>query len=182
MSTPAPIPNSVWAHRRARYLKGIGIFKVLQGSALSAIGISLLFLHSHARWTAVIADWVNGELMVAHSQTMLYLLNKLQDVVAGGLIRMTGFVILFYAALLFTEGIGVYLQKRWAEMLTVGATALLIPFEVRHVWYHPGAVAILILAVNCFIVWFLYRVLRREWREEASRAAAEPVAAEVEAR
>ncbi|MBA3607591.1 MAG: DUF2127 domain-containing protein [Verrucomicrobiota bacterium] len=178
MSTPAPVPKSLRAQRRMRYLKGIGIFKVLQGTALSAIGISLLFLHSRASWTVVIADWVNGELMVAHSRTMLYLLNKLQDVVAGGLIQMTGFVILFYAALLFTEGIGVYLQQRWAEMLTVGATALLIPFEVRHVWYYPGAVAILILAVNCFIVWFLYCVLRREWREEASGA----VAAEVEAR
>ncbi len=171
MSMPASTENLLPAQRRVRYLKGIGIFKVLQGSAFSAIGVSLLVLHSRARWTAAIADWVNGELMAAHGRTMLYLLTKLQAVVAGGLIQITGFIILSYAALLFTEGIGVYLQKRWAEMLTVCTTALLIPFEVRHVWYHPGVVAILILAVNVLIVWFLYHVLRREWREEASRAA-----------
>ena len=58
----------------------------------------------------------------------------------------------------------------------VFATGALIPFEVRHVWFHPGAVSILILAANCFIVWFLYRVLRRERREEALAAAAEPEA------
>ncbi len=127
---------------------------------------------------AGIADWVDGELMVAHSRTMLYFLNKLQDVVVGGLIQVTGFVVLFYAAVLFTEGIGVYLQKRWAEMLMVLATATLIPFEVRHAWYHPGVVSILILAVNFFIVWFLYRVLRRERREEALAEAEEPVALE----
>ena len=86
--------------------------------------------------------------------------------VAGGLLQVTGLVALFYAVVLFTEGIGVYFQQRWAEMLMVLATATLIPFEVRHVWFHPGAVAIIILAVNCFIVWFLYRVLRRERREE----------------
>ncbi len=84
-----------------------------------------------------ISDWVDGELMVVHSRAMLYLLNKLQDVVAGGLLQMTGLVALFYAGVLFTEGIGVYLQRRWAEMLMVFATATLIPFEVRHVWFHP---------------------------------------------
>lgn len=178
MSTSAPIQKMLRPQRRVRYLKIIAIFKILQGAILLAIGISLLFLHSRAGWMAGIADWVDGELMVAHSRAMLYFLNKLQDVVAGGLLQVTGFVALFYAAVLFTEGFGVYLQQRWAEVLMVFATATLIPFEVRHVWYHPGVVAILILAVNCFIVWFLYRVLRRERREEAQAAAAKPVAVE----
>jgi uncharacterized membrane protein (DUF2068 family) len=82
------------------------------------------------------------------------------------LLRVTGWVALFFAFVLCTEGIGVYLQQRWAELLMVVATAAFIPFEVRHAWLHPGAVAILILVVNCFIVWFVYRVLRRERREE----------------
>ena len=33
----------------------------------------------------------------------------------GGLLQLTGLIALFSAAVLFTEGIGVYLQKRWAE-------------------------------------------------------------------
>ena len=144
-----------------------------------AIGVSLLFLHSRTRWMEGISDWVDGELMLVHSRAMLYLLNQLQDVVAGGLLQATGLVALFYAAVLFTEGIGIYLRRRWAEMLMFFATATLIPFEVRHVWFHPSAVAIIILAVNCFIVWFLYRVLRRERREETIAAAEEPAAVEI---
>ena len=179
MSTAVPIQKELRLQRRVRYLKIIAIFKILQGAILLAIGVSLLFLHSRTRWMEGISDWVDGELMVVHSRAMLYLLNKLQDVVAGGLLQMTGLVALFYAAVLFTEGIGVYLQRRWAEMLMVFATATLIPFEVRHVWFHPGAVAIIILAVNCFIVWFLYRVLRRERREETMAAAEEPAAVEI---
>ncbi len=179
MSTSAPIQKMLRPQRRVRYLKMIAVFKMLQGALLLAIGISLLFLHSRTRWMGEISDWVDGELMVAHSRTMLYFLNKLQDVVTGGLLQLTGVIALFTSAVLFTEGIGVYLQKRWAEMLMVFATAILIPFEVRHVWYHSGAVSILILAVNCFIVWFLYRVLRRERREHEMAAAKEPVAVEI---
>ena len=162
MSTATPIQKMLRPQRRARYLKIIAIFKILQGAILFGIGVSLLFLHSRTRWMEGISDWVDGELMVAHSRAMLYALNRLQDVVAGGLLQVTALVALFYAAVLFTEGIGVYLQQRWAEMLMVVATAMLIPFEARHVWFHPSAVALIILVANCFIVWFLYRVLKRD--------------------
>ena len=92
----------------------------------------------------------------------MYLLNKLQDALAEGQLRVTGLLAFFYAAVLFTEGFGVYFQKRWAEFLMVFATGALIPLEVRHVWHRPTAAAIIILVVNCFIVWFLYRILRRD--------------------
>ncbi|HEY2614199.1 MAG TPA: DUF2127 domain-containing protein, partial [Chthoniobacterales bacterium] len=88
--------------------------------------------------------------------------NKLQEILANGQLRAPGILALFYSAVLFTEGIGVYLQKRWGELLMVFATAALIPLEVRHIWHRPSLAAILILVANCFIVWFLYRVLRRE--------------------
>ncbi len=179
MSTSAPIQKMLRPQKRARYLKMIAIFKILQGAILLGIGISLLFLHSRTRWMEGISDWVDGELMVAHSRAMLYFLSRLQAVMTGGLLQLTGLIALFTSALLFTEGIGVYLQKRWAEMLMVFATALLIPFEVRHAWLHPGAVSILILSVNCFIVWYLYRVLRRERREQVMAAAEEPAVAEI---
>ena len=74
----------------------------------------------------------------------------------------TGLLALFYAAVLFTEGIGVYLQKRWAEYFMVFATGALIPLEVRHIYHRPSIAAVAILLINCFIVWFLYRVLKRE--------------------
>ena len=91
-----------------------------------------------------------------------FLLRELQTVLADGALRATGFLALFYSAVLFTEGIGVYLQQRWAELLMIFATAALIPIEVRHLLHDPGLVGALILLANCFIVWFLYRVLKRD--------------------
>ncbi len=178
MSDLAPIPKMLRPQRRVRYLKIIAVFKILQGMILLALGISLLFLHSRTGWLDAISDWVDGELMVAHSRTMLFFLSRLQAVVTGGLLQLTGIVALFTAVVLCTVGVGVYLQKLWAEFLLIVATAALIPFEIRHAIFHPGAVVFLILAVNCCIVWYLYRVLRRERREaeNAARLAAEPVA------
>ena len=86
-------------------------------------------------------------------------------VLADGAVRATGFLALFYAAVLFTEGIGVYMQQRWAELLMIFATASLIPIELRHLLHRPGLVGAFILLVNCFIVWFLYRVLKRDKAE-----------------
>jgi uncharacterized membrane protein (DUF2068 family) len=165
MSATIPVQTVTQSRRRVRYLKIIAIFEIVQGLLLLCVGLSLLILHSRSRWLDAISDWVDGELMLVHSRAVLYLLNRLQDVVAGGLLRVTGFVALFYSALLCTEGVGVYLQRRWGELLLVIATAALIPFEIRHVWVHPGVVAALILVVNCVIVWFVYRVLRRERTE-----------------
>src|SRR5437870_9248509 len=110
-----------------------------------------------------ISDWVADEILLKHSKAVHYLLNRLQAFLAGGgVLRATGFLSLFYSAVLFTEGIGVYLQKRWAEFLMVFATGALIPLEVRHIYYRPSIAAVVILAANCFIVWFLYKVLKRE--------------------
>lgn len=162
--------------RRARFLKIIAIFKILKGMLLLSIGISLLFLNSRTRWLDAIGDWAGDELALVHSKPALYLLSQLQTVISGGQLRITGFVALFYAAVLFTEGTGVYFQQRWAEFLMIFATAALIPFEVRHMFHQPSVVTGIVLAANCFIVWFLYYVLRRD-RQEPQPVAEREVAA-----
>ena len=47
--------------------------------------------------------------------------------------------------------------------------------EVRHLWHRPSLVALVILLVNCFIVWFLYLVLKREKPEAHVERKAELV-------
>jgi uncharacterized membrane protein (DUF2068 family) len=154
-------PKILQRPTRIRYLKLIAVFKILQGLLLLVLGFSLLFINSRTGWLDAISDWTSDELLLLHSRPVVYLLNKLQNVVEGGNLRGPALLALFYSAILFTEGIGVYLQKRWAELLMIFATAALIPLEARHLWYVPSVVAVVILVVNCFIVWFLYRVLRR---------------------
>jgi len=162
MSKPAHEPAILQGTRRIRYLRLIAIFKIAKGLLLLVLGVSLLFLNARTRWMDALSSWTADEILLEHSKGIAYLLHKLQAVLAGGTLRATGFLALFYTAVLFTEGIGVYMQQRWAELLMIFATATLIPLEVRHLWHRPGLVGVLILLANCFIVWFLYRVLKRD--------------------
>jgi len=172
MGKPAHLPAILQEPRRHRYLKLIALFKISKGVLVFLLGVSLLFLNARTRWMDALSDWTADEILMKHSKTVHYLLNKLQAVLAGGVVWGTGFLALFYAAILFTEGIGVYMEQRWAEFLMIFATAALIPLEVRNVWHHPGFVGVLILLANCFIVWFLYCILKRDkTAPQASKAS-----------
>src|SRR5438309_12009178 len=167
-------------HRRVRYLKIIALFKIFKGTLLFGLGFSLLFLNSRPLWLDQISDWADDQLLLAHSKYVIFLLNKLQAALAGGALRATGALALFYCAVLFTEGIGVYMQKRWAELLMIFATGALIPLEIRHTWHRlifhrPTLAPLLLLLANCFIVWFLYMVLRRDKHTPAPKKEPELV-------
>jgi len=162
MSKPAHEPAILQEPRRHRYLKLIALFKIGKGALVLLVAVSLLFLNARTRWMDALSNWTADQILLEHSKTVTYLLHRLQAVLAGGILRATGLLALFYSAVLFTEGIGVYMQQRWAELLMIFATAGLIPIEVRHLWHRPGLVGALILLANCFIVWFLYRVLKRD--------------------
>jgi uncharacterized membrane protein (DUF2068 family) len=170
MKNPAHEPAILQGARRVHYLRLIALFKIAKGVLLLVLGASLLFLNTRTRWMDALSNWIADEILLEHSKAVAYLLHKLQTVLAGGTLRATGFLALVYTAILFTEGIGVYMQQRWAEFLMIFATATLIPVEIRHLWHRPGLVSALILVANCFIVWFLYRVLKRQVESERRAA------------
>lgn len=165
MKDPGHEPAILQGARRIRYLKLIALFKIAKGVLLLVLGISLLFLNTRTRWMDASSNWIADEILLKHTSFVRFLLHKLQGVLQGGTLRATGLLALSYAALFFTEGIGVYLQKRWAAWLMIIESAGLIPLEIRHLWHRPGLVGGLILLANCFIVWFLYRVLKGDKAE-----------------
>ena len=168
MRDPAHEPKILQGKRRVRYLKIIALFKIFKGALLFLLGFSILFLNSRPAWLDQISDWSEDQLLLHHSKPVIFLLNKIQELSAGGgALRATAILALFYCGVLMTEGIGVYLQKRWGEWLMICATAALIPLEIRHVWHRAmihGTLLgpVVVLFINCFIVWFLYRVLKRD--------------------
>lgn len=150
--------------RRIRYLKLIAVFKILKGALLLVLGMSLLFLNARNGWTNAPLKWIGNEILMRHSRVVTYLLHKLEAVLSGGALHATAVLALFYAALFFTEGIGVYMRQRWAELLMIFECAAFIPIELHHLWHRPGVAGALILLANSFIVWFLYLVLKRDRR------------------
>ena len=148
--------------RNVRYLKLIALFKIAKAVLLLVLGVSLLSLDTWGSWMNAPLKWIANEILLQHSKAVSYVLHNLQAVLSGGARHATAFLSLFYAALFFTEGIGAYMQQRWAALLIIFEGAAFIPIELHHLWHRPGLVSALILLANCLIVWFLYIVLKRD--------------------
>jgi len=156
--------------RSVRFLKLIALFKIVKGVLLLVLGVSLLFLDARSGWSNALLKWIANEILLKHTKAISFLLRNLQTILSGSARHATAFLSLFYAALFFTEGIGVYLQQRWAELLIIFECAAFIPIELHHLWHRPGLVGALILLANCLIVWFLCVVLKRNRRNTPAAA------------
>jgi uncharacterized membrane protein (DUF2068 family) len=66
------------------------------------------------------------------------------------------FVTLTYAAVFAVEGIGLWMQRRWAEWLTTIITASLIPLELWELIHRPSIGAVLVIIANVLIAGYLY--------------------------
>ena len=68
---------------------------------------------------------------------------------------LLGVALILYAGLEGTEGVGLYLKKRWAEYLTVIATGLFIPYELYEVIHHVTLFKVGALLLNVAVVGYL---------------------------
>lgn len=81
-----------------------------------------------------------------------------------------------YAAIELVEGVGLWLTRRWAEYLTVVATAVFLPIEIRDLLVSATVTHVLTFAVNVLAVVYLVvakrlfgvRGGRRRYLEELS--------------
>lgn len=131
----------------------IAFFKLLKALALIAIGIAgLKLVHTDlpsilARRVAMLglgpgSRYVGRVLLEAAALTP----TKIMDLSVGSFI---------YAGLFLTEGIGLWLLKRWAAWFTVIITSSLIPVEIYQISRHPTAIKVLVLIINTAIVAYL---------------------------
>ena len=131
----------------------IAIFKLVKAFLLFAAGIGTYnLLHKDAaqvllRWVDILR--VDPDNHFIHSVLVkLWLVDdrKLAQISAGTFC---------YAALLFTEGIGLLLAKRWAKYFTVIMTTSLLPLEAYELVKHFSMAKILVIAINVGVVWYL---------------------------
>jgi uncharacterized membrane protein (DUF2068 family) len=91
-------------------------------------------------------------------------------------IHFIAVVLLIYTAIYITEGVGLFMEQRWAEWLTVVQTGLLVPWEIIEIVRHRTWVRIGVLALNIavviYLLWRIRRDVRVEHREEGEPGAA----------
>jgi len=64
-----------------------------------------------------LSNWIADQILLEHSRNRHVFAHKTAAVLEGGMLAGDRAVGTFYSAVLFTEGIGVYMQQRWAEYL-----------------------------------------------------------------
>lgn len=78
-------------------------------------------------------------------------------------IELLAAVAFAYAALFIVEGIGLWMDKRWAEYLTIVATGSLLPFEIYEAIEKVTALRLIVLLLNLAILLYLgWRVRHNE--------------------
>ena len=146
-------------HRSPIVLILIASLKLLKASALFAIGFGAIhFLHrdlaaSAIHWTQVLGlDPDNRHVHAILEKVFNVTPKQLRALSAGTFI---------YAALFTTEGVGLLMDKRWAEYLTIVSTALLMPLELYELVHRFTFTRLIVLIVNGLIVWYLVRRVRK---------------------
>ena len=84
-------------------------------------------------------------------------------------VQLLGLSAFAYAALFAVEGTGLWMQKRWAEYLSIVATSSLLPLEIYEVVKRVTILRIAVLVSNVAIVAYLVWKVRTPRRGLTSR-------------
>lgn len=141
-----------------RALAWIAGYNVAKGMLFLAIGLGALkFLHKDV--DEIVARWIAAAGISLEHAWVVALLKRLDVLTSGELWAVSGVAFLL-AAVFFTEGIGLFYRRRWAEYLTVVVTASFVPFEVFEILKKFGPIKAIVLVINLVILFILVRVLR----------------------
>jgi uncharacterized membrane protein (DUF2068 family) len=152
-------------------IRAVAVFKLFKAALLIATGIGILKL-VHADVADQLDHWIR---MLGFDPGSRYLDHAIQRITntPPQKFRELGFGSFIYAALFLTEGIGLWLLKRWAEWFTVIITGSLVPLEAYETYRHPTAIKFLVLILNiAIVVYLLYHVTHEQRRTSSPKSPA----------
>lgn len=140
---------------QTRVVRLIAFFKLLKGILLIAVGVAALKL-LHTDIAGVVEDWARLLGFLQNSRFLGRALSaaaaltpdRVRDVIVGSFL---------YGGLFLTEGIGLWLLKRWAMWFTVIITASFLPIEIYELAHHPSVGKVALLVINLGLVAYLIR-------------------------
>lgn len=149
-------------------LRLVAVFKLLKAALLILAGVGILKL-VHTDPATQLDHWIARVGLDPAGRFINHLIEQVTNIPPHR-IRELGVGTFIYAALFMTEGIGLWMLKRWAEWFTVIATGSLVPIECYEIYHHPSVVKVVVLILNVAIVAYLaYHILRVPAKDRANR-------------
>ena len=142
-----------------RLIRLIAAFKLLKAALLIALGVGAFKL-LHQDVAGVVEHWIEALKLDPGNHFVDAVLTKASNLTPDQ-VKKLGLGSFIYAGLFLTEGIGLWLLKRWAEWLTTIITASLIPLEAWEIFLRPtigkGLILLANVAVVAYLVWHVRR-------------------------
>jgi uncharacterized membrane protein (DUF2068 family) len=149
--------------RRPVLLRLIAAERVVRGALLIAAGI-YLFGHLKSDFGKLADKWMRKLELDPNRHFLHRIVEHLHNLTTNE-VKIFAFLAVGYGLLELVEGVGLWLDRLWAEFLTVIATTLLVPLEVYELVRKPGPVKAAGIVVNVLIVLYLARRLRKRLAE-----------------
>src|SRR5579862_8872358 len=146
MTTPAEKAQKP----RFGVLRTIALYKLVKVILLLAVAYGELRLRD-ASLAAKLLSWAQARPYGLEHRIVAQLLEWFSGLSVSR-IYLFRIVTLLYAAIFAVEGIGLWMEKRWAEWLTTIITASLIPLEAWEIFYRPTIGKAGVLIANVAIV------------------------------
>lgn len=127
-------------------LLALGVYSLSDNNLPEQFGQLLQFLHFDPE-KKFFADLETKIALITPAKVLM---------VAGGAF--------LYSLFSLVEGVGLIFRVSWAGWLAIGESAFFIPIEVFEEVRHPSTAVMIILALNVFIVWYLFQNRHRLFR------------------
>ena len=169
-------PSTHIARKHKHHDKGlmlIAAYKIFLALIFAAVGVGALRLIGRDVGD-LISNLANDLHFDQESRFVNFILDK-ASLINDPILRRIGLATFCYAGLCVIEGIGLYLERAWAEYLTLAITASFLPFEVRELVHRFtwARVAIFVINVAVLIYLLIFVLKRQRKRSQAAAAASE---------
>lgn len=145
--------------RHHRGLELIAAFKIVKAILLIAAGIGAFRLLNPV-YAERLRTWLEHFSMSSGHRLVEKALALISPR-SQGKVKALGVGAMAYGALFAVEGVGLWLEKRWAEYLTIIVTGLLIPLEAYEVVKQITVLRAAALLANIAVVIYLIIQLRQ---------------------
>lgn len=143
-----------------RGLMAIGLFKLAKAIFFFGIGVGAIHLLHKDLQDEVLRLAVRFKFD-PESHFVSLLLDKV-DLIDAHRLRQISVATFGYSALALTEGVGLLLEKVWAEYLTLILTVSFLPWELYELARKPDWFRLSLLVINLAVLWYLVWLLRRK--------------------
>jgi uncharacterized membrane protein (DUF2068 family) len=150
--------------RHDRGLLLIGLFKLAKSIFFFCIGVGAIHLLHKDLGDEVLR--LAARFNFDPESRMVSLLLEKVDLIDAHRLREIGFATFAYSGLALTEGIGLVLEKEWAEYLTLSLTIAFLPWELFELVRRPDWFRVSLLLINLAVLWYLIWLLKRKKKAE----------------